>query len=375
MKNEKIIKTCQITCVHDRYDSRIFHKIAKSLSINGFESYLLCVDNLSDEIVDGVIIKSINKTAQNKVQRVLFSWKRLKKPALSINADIYQLHDPELLPLAKFLKKKGKKVIFDSHEDYQKIANKDWIPSFLRPFIKFFYIRYEKRILKRLDGCISVTPHIVLRIKKINSNTEMITNYPRLVPYYKHSFENKIICFGGSEKEYAHKETIAAINELNGLVKYRFLCDLSQKTLAEYSDLPGWKFVEHSSTVSFEELRKVYKNSSIGLAINYYTINSDFKNGSLGVLKLFEYMAEGMPIICTDFVLWKQIIEKYNCGICVNPYSKNSIKDAILSLINNPDKMKIMGENSRKAAECEFNWEKEELKLISFYSRIIEHII
>ena len=35
--------------------------------------------------------------------------------------------------------------------------------------------------------------------------------------------------------------------------------------------------------------------------------------------KMFEYMIAGLPIICSDFSLWKEIVEKNRSGICVDP--------------------------------------------------------
>lgn len=59
--------------------------------------------------------------------------------------------------------------------------------------------------------------------------------------------------------------------------------------------------------------------------------------------KLFEYMAAGMAVIASDIPMWKEIIEKYECGICVDPQNVEQICDAILFMKNNPDKVREMG--------------------------------
>ena len=94
------------------------------------------------------------------------------------------------------------------------------------------------------------------------------------------------------------------------------------------------------------------------------------EEGTLGNTKLFEYMEAGLPVICSNNKLWKEIINKYNCGIAVNPNNKEEIKDAIVALKDNPDKAKIMGENGRKAIENEYNWLTQEKKILLLYDNL-----
>jgi hypothetical protein len=54
-------------------------------------------------------------------------WQVYRK-ALKTDADIYHLHDPELMPLGLLLKLQRKKVIYDVHENLPKqISIKHWI--------------------------------------------------------------------------------------------------------------------------------------------------------------------------------------------------------------------------------------------------------
>ena len=78
-------------------------------------------------------------------------------------------------------------------------------------------------------------------------------------------------------------------------------------------------------------------------------------------------MQAGLPVICTHFELWRGIIEKWKCGLCVNPYSVNEISEAIRLIINSPDEAKRMGDNGKKAVDVEFNWGIEEKKLLNLY--------
>ena len=86
-------------------------------------------------------------------------------------------------------------------------------------------------------------------------------------------------------------------------------------------------------------------------------------------VKMFEYMAAGLPVIASNFPLWESIINKYNCGICVNPYSAIEIKNAINEIIENPEKAKEMGDNGRKIAFDKYNWDNEGEKLVKLYQQ------
>lgn len=84
--------------------------------------------------------------------------------AMKINADIYKLHDPELLRIGLRMKRNGKKVIFDSHENYrEQIKEKKYIPKWIRKGIVFLYGCFENYIVKKIDGVIMPCPIIKRR--------------------------------------------------------------------------------------------------------------------------------------------------------------------------------------------------------------------
>ncbi len=367
MKN----KVCQVTCVHDRYDTRIFHKIAKSLNSGGFDSYILCVDDRGEECRDGVHFISVQYKPKNRINRILKSWKKLVKIALEIDADIYQLHDPELLPLGKFLAKKNKIIIFDSHEDGRDIGMKGWIPKPFRKLVCRMYLLYEKNAIKKLAGCISVDSNIVQRLSNYNGNCIQITNFPFLPSQFNHN-PNGYICYAGSPESYAQYEFLSAL-EVSGIpINYYLITNTSDKTLDRCKKLEIWKDIKTSNYVSFEELSKIYMNASLGMSIAYPDIGTDYWNGVFGVTKFFEFLAYGIPVICSSFDVWKKIIEKYDCGICVNPYKIDEISSALATLFSNRIRLMRMGENARRAAEKEFNWSTQETKLICFYKMLLE---
>ena len=97
------------------------------------------------KVKDNVKIISTNKKFKNRYERFFKAKKLLKKKCMELDADIYQFHDSDLLSLALFMKKKGKKVIFDAHEDYEALfLEREWIPKYLRKILLKLFTLKEK---------------------------------------------------------------------------------------------------------------------------------------------------------------------------------------------------------------------------------------
>ena len=81
-------------------------------------------------------------------------------------------------------------------------------------------------------------------------------------------------------------------------------------------------------------------------------------------------MAAGLPVIASNFSLWKQIIEGNQCGLCVDPLDPKAIAGAIDYLIAHPEEAERMGRNGQKAVQEKYNWGIEEQKLLHFYKTL-----
>lgn len=170
-----MVRVCQVSSVHTTFDTRIFHKVCLSLA-KRYEVYYVSA-NAETQCVSGVNIVGVDLPA-SRIKRNL-KLRKIYRTLCDINADIYQFHDPELIPIGLKMKARGKKIIFDSHEDIpQQLLWKEYIPQIFKRAISKIYEKYEKKSLKKYDALISVTPSIVDRLSKINTKTIMVTNYP-----------------------------------------------------------------------------------------------------------------------------------------------------------------------------------------------------
>lgn len=362
-------KVCHITSAHSRYDVRIFIKECATLAKNGYDVTLIVNDNKTDEINNGVKIVSTKFKPKNRLERFFISKKLLLAKALEVDADIYHLHDPDLLPLGNKLRRKGKKVIFDSHENIPlQIMDKGYIPKVFRKSISQLYRKYEMDVIRNYNAVIGATPSVTKRFKEINANSETITNYPIVSEEMNKAMPSRTICYaGGISPQWNHDKIINAIEEI-GHVKYILAGNSTKKYMKMLKELKGWDKVDYRGKIPYEQVKKIYSESLAGMAINYSSQTRD--EGNLSNTKLFEYMENGLAVICSNFILWKEIVNKYNCGICVDPNNTDEIREAIEYLINNPQKAIQMGQNGRKAVLEKYNWESQAEVLLELYRNI-----
>ena len=78
-------------------------------------------------------------------------------------------------------------------------------------------------------------------------------------------------------------------------------------------------------------------------------------------------MGGGVPVIASDFPMWRSIVEEADCGILVDPLDPLDLAAAIDDIHENKDRAAEMGRNGSEAALVKYNWGVEEVKLIEFY--------
>ena len=149
-----MVKICHVTSVHKNTDVRIFVKECSSLAKNpNYKVYLVAQGE--GYVKNNVKVIGVGDPPQSRLKRMVKFSKKIYEAALRVDADVYHLHDPELIPWGLKLKRKGKKVIFDSHEKYtEQIMCKDYLPKPALKFISEGYGAYEKYALRRFDAVI-----------------------------------------------------------------------------------------------------------------------------------------------------------------------------------------------------------------------------
>jgi len=372
------IKFCHVISGFYRNNERIFWKQCRSLVHAGYDVTLITNDGGKDEILEGVKIVPSGFTFSNRFQRILLSKKINYKKVLEVDPDIIQIHEPAFIPLGLKFIKHGKRLIYDSHEDLpRQILEKDWIPVLLRRPLSKLAEAYYKSALKKYDAVITVTPHIAESLKKASNNVHCVTNYPIVdnsmgIPSLdEYLNRDNLLCYAGTVYHFSSQDRIiTAIKGMHNL-NYMIVGNIDDDYKSYLLNNLSTQNVNFKGHVPREQLIDIYKGATIGIVVADYSPNLGYKMGTLGSNKLFEYMCFSLPVICTDFVLWKEIIEKYKCGICLNPNNIDEIRSAIKYLVENKEEAYQMGQNGRRAILEEYNWNTQEKIYLDMIKKLL----
>jgi glycosyltransferase involved in cell wall biosynthesis len=363
-------KVCHITSAHPRKDTRIFLKQLLSLKDEGYKCFQIVADGLGDGITENIQILDAGNYRNKRLMRIVFGPRKILKKAFETDAEIFHLHDPELLRISGSLLKHGKKVIYDAHEDLpRQILSKHWIPRFLRKSVSKWVERFENKKAARVSAVITATAFIRDRFLKINPRTIDVNNFPD-VSIFSHPVDNNSadgVCYvGGLSVERGISELVSATEIAN--CKLHLAGNfIPEDFKAKAEAIKGWENVKFYGVIEKKQIIEIFSKSYAGVVPLHPLEN--YKDAL--PVKMFEYMAAGLPVIASDFPLWKKILEENECGITVNPLSPDAIAKAIQYFGSHPSEAKRMGLNGRKAVETKFNWAIEKQKLFHLYNQLL----
>ncbi len=353
---------------HTPFDTRIFLKEAITLSKNGYEVSII-IPGSRDEIVNGISIQTVTLHKEGWKRLLIGPWLVFRKVLQKTRASVLHIHDSQLLIIGIWLKLLGYKVIYDAHEDTpEQISYQHWIPTVLKKPYAWFYIALEKIAGWMFNGIIVAEPVIAKYFPK--NKTVLIRNFP-IVGSFNEGYndylnrEKRLVHFGMLSE--ARGVLMMAKASAIAMQRCKFIFQLGgpfspkelKNKIAEYQ-------IEYRPWVAFDEIVKIMLNSRAGIVvpqpIERYKTNYP--------VKLFEYMAAGLPVVASKYGELATFVNEGRCGVLVDPENEQEVADAIEFIFQNETAAKEMGERGRALVFLKYSWEKEAETLLSFYQRL-----
>lgn len=372
-----MVRVAHLTTAHPRFDVRIFHKECCSLVNHGYQVDLYVADGQGDAQRDGVSIIDVGRSS-GRIHRMLGKtwvvWNAVRKT----DARIIHIHDPELLPIALVLRCMGRQIIYDAHEDVpRQILSKPWIKPWVRHAIAWPFERLENFVARRCAVVVGATPYIARRYAAQGIRSIDVNNYPipgelgatteQADPPDNFAGKPRTICYiGGITRMRGAVEMLEALGKTDARMVLAGPME-SDALHAELATMPAWKQVDYRGVLDRGAIRDVLHESQLGLVLLHPIPNY---LDALPV-KMFEYMAAGLPVLASDFPLWRAILDTSGAGVCVDPQDTDRIAQAIEMMLNLPDdQRRSMRRASLAAVRDSYNWKNEEAKLIAAYGAI-----
>lgn len=367
---------CHFTTVHPRWDTRIFLKQAQCLGAVPHHGVTLYVqDGAGAAEADSVSIVDTGRCSGGRVRRSTNGSWRMFRAVCSARPAIAHFHDPELIPVGLALKLYGIKVIYDVHEDVpRQILRKHWIPGVLRRPIGWGASFAEWVAARVFDAIVTATPKIAERFPA--DKAEVVQNFPildELVAPKPQPYARRPPAFayvGGITRERGIMEMLGALEALppkDGALLELAGMFIPEGLESEATSRPGWRRVRFHGWAE----RPTVASLLGGCRAGFILLHPNGRYEDSYPVKMFEYMAAGLPVIASDFPLWRQIIEGAGCGLLVDPLDPKAIADAMQWILDDPEEAEAMGQRGRNAVVEKYNWEAESQKLIALYERLL----
>ncbi len=370
---DRPVCVAHVTSHHHPTDPRIFHE-CRALAEAGYR-VLLVAPTLVPEQRDGVTIVPV-PPYRNRGERFLRTARLAVRTALAHDPAILHVHDPELFPRALWLALRGRRVVIDIHEDFVTAAyDRAWIPRPLRPLVAAAVRLLVRSFTGRVPTVIAERYYASFAPGAVE-----ILNYARLDP------DDPLFCLERSFPDRPRLVYTGSITRGRGATNHLSLLDHlpagsslvmagrcpDPDLLARLEDLrrkdPRLELETSGGWIAWDRILEVYRRPlTAGIAL--FPDTPHYREKEL--TKFFEYMAAGLPIICSDFPVWRALVQGNRVGFCVDPEDPRAAADVARWLATHPDDARAMGERGRRLVRERFNWKSQAGKLVAFYRSLL----
>ncbi|MEO1076439.1 MAG: glycosyltransferase [Bacteroidota bacterium] len=363
-----------LATAHKASDPRIFQKECRTLAQAGYDVRYV-VPHTHDEVVAGVQVLAVEPPRSGKERMTVTTWAVFQRALAQPKDAVFHFHDADLLLPALALKALGRRVVYDLHEDVPRQAQYfHWVPKRLRPLVGAAYGSLEVLGANVFDGLIVAEPVIARRFAAYRPT--LVHNFPlrdELIPAAPTPFSERpphVAYVGTITEVRGIKEVISAMGQLphEGGARLQLGGSFHPASLkGELERDPGWARTDYLGYLSRPAVAQVLDQVRVGV-VTFHPVERYLGNYPT---KLFEYMAAGIPVVCSSFAQLRPFVEGAGCGLLVDPLNPDSIAWAIQWLLDHPAEAEAMGQRGQAAVRERYHWAPEGRALVEFYDRLV----
>lgn len=373
--NHYKVKVLHLGQIHKPDDRRIWQKECGSLISSGkYDVVYYTSDKYRSASSDPRIkYHSMQRSAFCSCGHLKKSKEELNNIINTESPRIIHIHEYEIAYFIPYIKKKypSIKVIYDVHENNSGHYYENYELKYGRivgRIVEWLIYTKDLYYAKKADRVLTVAEYLVDRFSR-KQTTTLIRNYPiieRRIDLNSCIRKRNQICYVGGIGYNKGSYLLCRIaRRIEGMIIF------AGSISSDFQD-DFWNELNHNNNLVYagfldsEEINDLLQKSGIG----YCALKKTPGNYNASANKLYEYMMAGLPVICSNFPKWKEIVVGCKCGIVVDPDDEDEIAEAINYLISHPDEARKMGENGHRAVEKIYNWDKESQKLLELYREL-----
>lgn len=294
--------------------------------------------------------------------------------------DAIQLCNLELLPVGIFLALfSRKKIFYDCREDHYHamLHSKVWFPKWFRYCLGFGVKSLEFLASKTFTGFIDSDPAIYKFHTAMPARKKMI--------FYNMALKSQFNEVDRSQEKKYDFTVLGSMSVRTGVLDVvNAIGEFKKKGITVYLKLIGSIEIDQTLFEQIHESMDKYNTKDqimVTGRIPYFEIPyalADCKVGIIPLLDLpkfqnniatkqFEYMASEMPVIASNLPPQNIFIKDDFNGFHYEPGNVKELMQQMNRFIEQPEKIELMGANSKAKTEEEWNSEEQQAKFLSFY--------
>ena len=374
---------------------------AVSLVENGHEVFLFCLkyaDEKASDIINGIQVRRYSSnTFEYKLSALAYTiplysvimQKKIAKFIKETNIEVLHIHDMRIAgAVYKVNVNFNLPVVLDLHDNIPEVMK-------LYPHLQKFPGKYlispkkwkqkEEEFIKKANKVIAVSPEFIetlaLRLPLEKDKLVLVPNTIRktffedykvnetIIKKYQNNFV--ILYLGDTHLRRGIQTAIAALVKLKDTIPEIKLVIVGKNTsdiilrkqvkdlqLEQFVDFEGWQNVS------------LFQSYILASEICISPLHRNLQHDVAYANKIFQYMSLAKPLLVSDAIAQKKLVEKVACGLVHKERDSKDFSNKVLALYKSKPLRMELGESGRKFIQNEFSWEQTSKNLINLYNNM-----